>query len=132
MKLQLLSLSLIAAIVGSPIFARAQSISDGNTLKQECSISSSPPRRTMTDSEAMAVVGCINLVRGVMETLLIWDVTDRERRDADLHGCIPPEVTRLQAVAIVTKYLNGHPEKLQLGDTVLTRVALVQAFPCKT
>jgi hypothetical protein len=46
--------------------------------------------------------------------------------------CMPAEVTEKQAVRIVMKYLQNHPEKLHYPRTNLVYRALAQAFPCDT
>jgi len=67
-----------------------------------------------------------------MDTLLIWDAADSKRAFTGIHGCIPAEVSFNEAAKVVIKYLNDHPEKLHMADTVLIRTALVEAYPCKT
>ena len=44
--------------------------------------------------------------------------------------CNPPNIENKQLVAIVTKYLNDHPEKLHMDDGKLVVDAFIDAFPC--
>lgn len=45
--------------------------------------------------------------------------------------CTPKGVTNLQAARVVVKYLQEHPEKLNLQEALLANIALNKAFPCK-
>lgn len=63
---------------------------------------------------------------------MLWDALDPKHYYAFAHGCIPPEVGVEQAITVLKKYLVTHPENLHKGDSILVRVALVEAFPCKT
>jgi hypothetical protein len=110
-----------------PVASRAQT--NGTSILHDCTSLTTPG--VHTDLESMNSGYCLGMVRGVMETLMVWEVTDdRHVGDAN-HGCIPIEVTVSQAVAVIKKYLNDHPEKLHMGDSVLVRVALVEGFPCR-
>jgi hypothetical protein len=55
---------------------------------------------------------CLGLVRGWLRRIT--------------HG-----VNTMQAVRVVVKYLQDHPEKLNLDNVVLIQDALIKAFPCK-
>lgn len=46
-------------------------------------------------------------------------------------NCMPDEVTLLQAERVVVKYLENHPEKLNIKAGLLTAEALHAAWPCK-
>lgn len=101
---------------------------NGTQILHDCTSLTTPG--VHTELESMNSGYCLGMVRGIMETLMVWEVTDATHVEAN-HGCIPYEVTTSKAVAVVKKYLNDHPEKLHMGDTVLIRVALVEGFPCR-
>jgi hypothetical protein len=44
--------------------------------------------------------------------------------------CVPPNSTYGQDVRIFVKYLNNHPEKLNVDGVSLVYQSLKQAFPC--
>ncbi len=44
--------------------------------------------------------------------------------------CAPRQATDIQAVAVVRKYLQQHPERLHLPAASLVRHSLMDAFPC--
>jgi hypothetical protein len=102
---------------------------NGTQILHDCTSLTTPG--VHTELESINSGHCIGMVRGVMETLIVWETTDTKHVGDAYHGCIPPEVGVSQAVAVVKKYLNDHPEKLHLGDSVLVRVALVEGFPCR-
>jgi hypothetical protein len=45
--------------------------------------------------------------------------------------CVPQEVTVAQEMAIVTRYLEDHPEKRHYSAASLVLSALLVSFPCK-
>lgn len=45
--------------------------------------------------------------------------------------CPPAEGTNAQSVAVVVKFLDGHPEVWQENFTALSVIALRQAWPCR-
>ena len=45
--------------------------------------------------------------------------------------CNPPSIKSNELVAVVTRYLNAHPEKLHMGAGRLVVDAFIEAFPCK-
>jgi hypothetical protein len=52
---------------------------------------------------------------------------------SDTYGsfiCVPETVTYSQAIKITAKYLNDHPEKLNIPADLLIYAALRDAFPC--
>ena len=61
---------------------------------------------------------CLGVIRGVGFWLLP-------------KGCAD-DVSGDQRVVVVTKYLNDHPEDLNLPDALLVSTALSKAFPCPT
>ena len=44
--------------------------------------------------------------------------------------CLPDKIIIGQAVKVVTKYLNDHPEKLHYSASSLVHDAFLEAFPC--
>ena len=68
---------------------------------------------------AFSVGYCLGLVNGVSDTI------------TDMMTLCDPGTTYGQQVRIVVKYLDDHPEKLNLKATVLIKLALLNAFGCK-
>jgi hypothetical protein len=91
---------------------------DGNFLLVSCEVSI----RGMEGSdftgtgEAWRGGNCMGLVRGVYSAL---------------PTVCAANVTIGQLIRVVVKYLQNHPEKLNLEDVLLVRSALESAFPCK-
>ena len=102
---------------------------DGNSLQTGCNAAirywDLPDSLSSGDYVSSAM--CVGLVRGVMDASIGYELSVKPRL-----LCIPPNtVTTSQAVRIVAKHLNDHPEKLHLPDTPLIIEALKAAFPCK-
>jgi hypothetical protein len=60
----------------------------------------------------------------------LWNAVDSTHTQQAAHGCIPFGVMPLEAIKVVVKYLNDHPEKLHEADTILVLSALSNAYPC--
>jgi Ssp1 endopeptidase immunity protein Rap1a len=117
---------LIALFVGFSFGSGAQAqatptaTTDGNYLLGSCRSSvqgMDNPDLHQNLLEAWRSGLCAGIVRGV------WALS--------LSVCAPQEVTAGQSIRIVYKYLQDHPEQLQMFDTKLVDLALTQAFPCK-
>jgi Rap1a immunity proteins len=100
--------------------ARAQSsTSDGNYLLESCRISLQHVDSSALGShlDAFRDGTCVGLVSGVASV--------------SPKVCASEGVTLGQSVRVVYKYLQDHPEKLNLRDAQLIEEALSRAFPCK-
>jgi Rap1a immunity proteins len=93
-------------------------IPDGNDLLQFCQADI----RFQDNSHYSGVVEegwqrgmCLGMVSGVASMLTLC----------------PEQMKYGQLVRVVVKYLQDHPEKLQLRDTTLIKQALLAAFPCQ-
>ena len=107
---------------------------DGNELLQDCNaaIAAIDHSETSKPSDALEVGLCLGRVGGVMDTMLVWQIADDAHKQEPFWGsCIPADVSPTQAVRVVLKYLNDHPEELNRGDSTLVMSGLSKAFPCK-
>jgi hypothetical protein len=46
-------------------------------------------------------------------------------------ACVPDKVTIGQAIRVIVKYVNDHPNNMHLDFKVLGEAALKQAWPCQ-
>jgi len=127
-KFQLLALLLLTFTCA---YCRAEH--NGIELSEECSIAANSDNPNLNDSPGDALKRgiCIGLVRGVMESMMLWDAADKRRTQQAFHGCIIDAVMPLEAIKVVVKFLNDNPSRLHEPDTVLINVALSQAYPCR-
>ena len=72
--------------------------------------------------DSSAASTCRSVVRGV------FDMTGLTRT---LQVCSPADVTVIQAVRVVVRYLDAHHDELHEGDTTLVLRALRNTFPCQ-
>jgi hypothetical protein len=122
MRLGILLTLFMGFLIGSGAKAQTNSTTttDGNYLLGSCRLSvqiMDNPDTHQTLLDAWRDGLCKGIVRGV------WAVSPSV--------CAPQDVTAGQVVRIVYKYLQDHPEQLQLYDARLVDMALTQAFPCK-
>ena len=133
MRVRLYSLLLLGFVVPlTPAFA--QSPSDGNALLHNCSlvVKMADGDSVTSPIDNLNAGVCMGLVRGIMDTMTLWQSVDHGS-PVDLtamHGCIPDSIKTIQGARIVVKYLNDHPERLQVPDTRLVLMAMVDAYPC--
>lgn len=121
MKLDRLLVLLIATISSS--FTMAKDTGSGNHLLNACNTFMSDSKQGMLYSEGLDAGYCVGLVSGIAETIIGSD---------NPTACFPKSsVTREQAVRVVVKYLNNHPEQLHLSASSLVMVSFEEAFPCK-
>jgi hypothetical protein len=92
-----------------------ESVITGNFLIESCQIAIDASAQNVYDGWRSGV--CNGLVTGIMY--------------ASPTVCHDPDVTLGQAMRVLEKYLQDHPEKLHLSGSALTDEALTQAFPCK-
>ena len=71
---------------------------------------------------------CLGIIEAVINTAIIRsDQLPKESR-----VCFPEGgVSYGQGIRIVVKYLQENPSLVHMSDTLLTTVALGQAYPCK-
>ena len=82
---------------------------DGHDFKKTC---------TQESDEYVATI-CSSFVIGVAQAGISNRII-----------CTPENVTNGQALAVVTKYMNDHPENLHVGASDLVVASLMEAFPC--
>ena len=83
--------------------------------------------KTISPKENIEVMYWIGFLGGFIDGNIIT------RYDGEKHPlCLPSTgIQTEQAVRIVHKYLENHPEDLHLGAQILVFIALRDAFPCK-
>jgi hypothetical protein len=106
----------------------------GNDFLQQCSRLNDP--ETAPSSYEIGV--CMGYVFGTLDTLVytqgnIRSMPEISSKSANIAVpiCIPADSTPAQAVRIILKWLDAHPEKLHYPIYVLAEFALHDAFPCQ-
>jgi hypothetical protein len=110
-----------ALLLIMPTLGKTENAShDGNYLLRSCQITVrmlNDPHSRLDIYESWRDGRCRGLVEGVS--------------DASPEVCADESVTLQQEYRVVLKFLEDHPEKLNMRDSALVRDALAQAFPCK-
>ena len=102
-KTKLIVTTLLATSITGPVYAL-----DGNWLKGACNAPYGSQDNGVCD-------GYITGIHEMSTTPL----------------CLPPSVTNIQLMDVVTRYLNGHPERLDNKSRILVQDAIKEAFPCR-
>ncbi len=101
---------------GSPSYAKFGTT--GNDLYESCkkfASSNEPPKDTM---EAVNIGQCVGQVVGIMYL--------REK----LGICVPGGVPLIQGVKVVVKFMDKHPEALNMPFAAIVYWGFNEAFPC--
>jgi hypothetical protein len=111
-----------AAVVGfslasAPISSFADFV-DGNQLLRLCVLQT--PKTTENVYCLGYISGMTDAIRGAMLSLAPKDRT----------VCVPENVEAQQALKVIVKFMDQHPEILNLGSFASAMAALQIAFPC--
>ena len=82
------------------------------------------PQRRQSDAT------CQGWVEGFADGFTVHDELLGVPR-ADRLVCIPRNVTNVQIIRVIGKYINGNPDKAHRATRLVASLALAQAFPCK-
>ena len=77
----------------------------------------------MSSGETYLTAFCSGIVSGVLSSSNIM-----ERR---YKFCPPPGVNLLQAMKVLVKFMNDHPDQLHQEVAVLATAAFFNAWPCR-
>jgi hypothetical protein len=82
------------------------------------------PQRMQSDA------ACEGWVEGFVDGFAVHDEWLGVPR-ADRLVCIPRNVTNVQIIRAINKYIDGNPDKAHRATRLVAALALAQAFPCK-
>src|SRR5882762_6543960 len=82
------------------------------------------PQRLETDAT------CQGWVEGFADGFTVHDELLGVPR-ADRLVCLPRNVTNVEMIRAIDKYLSGNPDKAHRATRLVASLALAQAFPCK-
>jgi len=114
-RTQLIAMATAVALACLPTAARAAADAaflTGNELQSFC------------DANDARVAACVAYVAAIFEVIHSNPINGRS-------ACLPPGVLVGQAVGVVKRWLDQHPEQRQLGAAGLVAQALSEAFPCR-
>lgn len=113
----------VLMLLQGPVFA------DGNRLLSSCEVVLDSVNTSQISGDSYHAGFCLGFVQGVYQlngAYQSWLKVDQPL------FCTPPEgISNGQAVRIVNKYLQEHPEQLHEEEYFLVIKALREAFPCK-
>lgn len=101
---------------------------DGNDLLPECQISVEQLNgKSFPQSQTTEGLHCLAYLEGFLDGFSFRDVTaDKPSRML----CYPEGVSTAQMLRVVTKWLQGHPERLHEPAFGLVFTAIHEAFAC--
>lgn len=103
---------------------------NGNDLLSACEAHLSILRDQGKHLDGMAKAEtCLSYISGFLDGF--WVGETEKGVETFEHVCIPHEVNTGQAIRVVTKWLEDHPEKLHRPAHACVYVALRDAFPCR-
>jgi|HubBroStandDraft_1064217.scaffolds.fasta_scaffold168636_2 hypothetical protein len=106
----------------------AQSLT-GNELQSKCKHAVQETPSDLSSSWSAGL--CAGYISGVVDSQAMWEAFEHvEKNYEQFHYCMPAAATNEQALKIVVKYLDDHPERLHEPANILILEALHKAFPC--
>ncbi|MBO0752563.1 MAG: hypothetical protein J2P53_10645 [Bradyrhizobiaceae bacterium] len=116
-----------ALVMTSPLIAHAQQDSESaGVLLPYCKLSAG-----QAGNKAFLVGRCIGLVQGIAETLVLAKQANRDAKVTALCVDRPSGANTDQAVKVVVKYADAHPEQTRVPFTVVATLALTEAWSCR-
>jgi hypothetical protein len=80
---------------------------------------------------------CLGYITGATQALSAWSAaTPKEARSKATSPnvpslyCLPREVSNVQTMQVVVRYMDEHPDRLNLSADTLVGYALEAAYPC--
>ena len=107
-------MTISAAIIVATIAPAKASYMTGNELLEECT------------GNVGKQMSCLGYIEGVSDSL------DLGRANNSRSGCVADGVTAGQLQDVVIRYLRNNPEKRNFDASVLTVIALGEAWNCKS
>lgn len=118
----------MVAVALTGALASGSALADGNSLLTQCQASIRFMNNNSDSTNDFGQGKCLGIVEAVIGTTVIRN----EQLLKESRVCFPEGgITNGQGIRIVVKYLQENPSLLHLSDTLLTMVALGQAYPCK-
>jgi len=121
---------LLLAVSLSPVAFSAVTPDDGNKLLDSCK---DYPRASQLTAEVdrVKVMYCVGYVGGFTDGLIVSKGLMKDKSGPP-NVCAPEQgVQHGQAVLVVLKWLNEHPNLLHQDAPLLITLALEEGFPCK-
>jgi hypothetical protein len=118
----------IATAVALSVIAAHAGASTGNELLSACKtmirlIDNGYKSDSANDAYDAGV--CLGFTSGVRSTIFMVELPE------SIRSCTPTKATMSQLARVVVKFLEEHPAQLDGEQTLLTMLALKEAFPCK-
>jgi hypothetical protein len=130
-----LAVVLLVALAGIPAPAQ-KTIVDGNSLDDSCRYQRQQDNGVkLSDLEFGKARFCVGYIRGVLDEIWMQQSHSEEMGVKNVGRskiCISDNIGNAQAVKVVLKYLQDNPAKLQVPANYLIRLAMEEAFPCKS
>jgi hypothetical protein len=128
-----IAITLLVLFLTSPPFYCVQEqntekfgIGFGNQFYDNCAATETL-RYGGTGVQNVEAMFCLGYAEGLIHGIMAADIM----RGVGLTFCAPLEVTNLQAVRVIRKYIADHPERAHEVTSILAVEALRKAFPCK-
>jgi len=122
---RIIMMAFILGIGVAPSFCMA----DGNDLLRKCNaviLAADSGIKFSTDSYT-DIGWCLGYVEGVRNTAHIYQAIFKDNKVY----CIPQGVENGQIIRVILKYLNDHPNMLHEHESLLTMMAIREAFTCE-
>jgi Rap1a immunity proteins len=103
----------------------------GNAFLQDCSVVDKPVN-DLKSSQLLPANVCLSYVKGLLDGVVLQISLSRSPDHVELFPyCVSGDVTDVQVVRILLKYIRANPATAHLPTGALFGSAMKEAFPCK-
>jgi hypothetical protein len=117
--------SIFMAFIFTTVAAAQEDTESASVLMPYCKLAPA-----QAGNKAFLAGRCAGLIQGIADTLAMVKEADGNKLTA---LCVdrPKGVNADQAVKVVTRYGDAHPDQLRAPFTVIAALALTEAWPCR-
>lgn len=122
------SAALLLGLIFSSSLCLAQKIqapsTNGLALLRQCHLAKSFIEGGGSTESAPEAMYCLGVINGAFDALQLSTL------GAPKMLCLPKSITTAQLTLVVIKFVDEHPEALNMSDGTLATIAIVASYPC--
>jgi hypothetical protein len=136
-KMRNLWIGVIFAIGSTPAFAgnSASVVGNGHNLKMDCAEVVRYANQgfgSTLEADGLSLGYCLGQIRALLVVLSVSSLQMyRGTNKPKIEACLPERTTSGDAVRVVMRYLERHPDELREPGSLLALYALSEAYPCE-
>ena len=104
----------------------------GSDVRVDCSnLINTESAESLSKEKILGVGYCIGLIDGLITFNYVYESLFQAEGKSDMvQMCLPERISTRQMAAVIVKYLEDNPDRLQESGQALAAQALVTEYPC--